>query len=114
MEVLEQRDGEVVVLSLHGRLDGGTSPGLQEKLFALIDQGEKRLVVDGSDLAYVSSSGLRALLLAAKRLAEVSGQLVLCSLNEHIRKVFDITGLASVFDIRGSRHDAITTLQEEK
>ena len=114
MELLEQKDGEVVVLALRGRLDGATSDSLLERFFTLIGEGERQFVVDGSDLAYVSSSGLRVLLLAAKQLAQVSGRLALCSLNEQIRKVFDLTGLTSVFDICGSRIDAIEKLRDGK
>jgi anti-sigma B factor antagonist len=67
-------------------------------------------VIDLSHLEYVSSSGLRVFLLAAKRLHSAEGKIVLCSLKEHVRQVFDLAGFSSILSIYGSRDDALKAL----
>jgi anti-sigma B factor antagonist len=93
-------------VGLKGRLDANTSPGLEERLVGLIDSGEKRFVVEFTELDYISSAGLRVLLMAAKRLKNLNGRIVLASLKDHIKEVFDIAGFSSVLTIYASEKDA--------
>jgi anti-sigma B factor antagonist len=67
-------------------------------------------VVDLSQLDYVSSSGLRVFLLAAKRLQATDGKIVLCALKDQIRQVFDLAGFSSFLSTYGSRAEAIKGL----
>jgi anti-anti-sigma factor len=73
----------------------------------VINSGAQRLAVDLSQLDYVSSSGLRVFLLAAKQLQGTQGKIVLCALKDHVRQVFDLAGFSSVLSIYGSRDEAI-------
>jgi anti-anti-sigma factor len=84
-----------VIVGVEGRLDSMTSSRLEGELLALIAKAEHRLILDCSRLVYISSAGLRAVLLAAKRLKNAGGVLVLCSLNAAVQKVFDLAGFAS-------------------
>ena len=111
MEITEGKRGEIIILGLKGRLDASTSKGLEEKLVALTEGGEKRLVVDFSQLDYISSSGLRVLLVAAKSLTKANGKIVLSSLKDHIKEIFDMTGFSSIFPIYYSREEAINGCQ---
>lgn len=111
MQVVEQKDGNVVVLAVDGRLDATTSDALQEKISDLVGHGEKLFVIDGAKLSYISSSGLRVLLLTLKKLSVVSGLMAICSLNDHVRQVFEMTRLTLVFDILATRDEAITKLK---
>ena len=92
-------------------MDATTSNGLEERLLALIDGGEKQFVIDFSQLDYISSSGLRVLLLSAKRLRGSNGKIVLSSLKEHIKEIFEIAGFSSIFNIFQSQEDAINGFQ---
>jgi anti-anti-sigma factor len=76
----------------------------------VINGGTQRLVVDLSQLDYVSSSGLRVFILAAKRLQTVGGKIVLCSMKDQVRQVFDLAGFSSMLSIYGSRDEAIKGL----
>jgi anti-sigma B factor antagonist len=76
----------------------------------VINSGTQRLVVDLSQLEYVSSSGLRVFLLAAKRLQATDGKIVLCALKDQIRQVFDLAGFSSFLSTYGSRDEAIKGL----
>ena len=111
MDMTEDKREEVIILGLRGRLDASTSKGLEEKLTALTEGGEKRLVVEFSQLDYISSSGLRVLLVAAKNLTRANGKIVLSSLKDHIKEVFDITGFSSIFPIYHSPEEAINSYQ---
>jgi len=83
----------------------------EEQVLRLLDSGEQRLVIDMSELEYISSAGLRVFLITAKRLAKTSGKLALSALTEQVREVFDIAGFSSIFQIYPSRKDALTALQ---
>ncbi len=108
MEIDEAKNGDVVLIGLTGRLDSNTSGSLEQKLLALIDKGEKQFIIDFCDLEYISSAGLRVLLLAAKRSKAVNGKIVLSSLKIHIKEVFDLAGFSPVFPICQSREEALS------
>jgi len=110
MEITESRNASVVVIGLKGRLDANTSPRLEERLLGLIDGGERRLLLSFVDMEYVSSAGLRVLLMAAKRLKPVNGKLALSSMKSHIKEVFDIAGFSSVLPIFGSDEEGMASL----
>ena len=107
MEINEDKKGDVVILTLSGKLDATSSKAFEDRILAVIDAGERQLVVDLSRLDYVSSSGLRVFLLAAKRQNSASGKIVLCSLKDPVKEVFDIAGFSSIFSIYGSHDEAI-------
>lgn len=106
MEISERKVGDVCVVGLNGRLDSGTSDSLAQRLHLLIDGGERRLVIDGEQLDYISSTGLRVLLVAAKQLKATDGRIVLSSLRPHILEVFEIAGFTSIFPVYGNTDQA--------
>jgi stage II sporulation protein AA (anti-sigma F factor antagonist) len=113
MEVTENKQNEVVVVSVQGRVDASNAGALEQKLFGLIAGGEKRLVLDAARLDYISSAGLRALLVARKRLP-TGGSLALCALQPQIREILEIAGLSSLFPIHETRDDAIAVYTERE
>ncbi len=110
MDISEDRKADAVVLALSGKLDATTAKAFENKILTVIDSGAQRLVVDLAQLDYVSSSGLRVFLLAAKRLQATNGKITLCGLQDQIRPVFDLAGFSSIISIYGSRDDAIKAL----
>lgn len=109
MEITETKTGQVRILGLQGNLDTYTSKKLHERWSELIQEGEKQFVFDAAELVYVSSSGLRELLLAAKRLHNTRG-IAICNLNPHLQKIFDVTGLSKIFTIHNSVDEAVRSL----
>ena len=73
-----------------------------------IGNGELHLIVDFSRLAFISSSGMRVLFIAAKKLKASKGKLVLCQMQDHILEVFHISGFDQIIPIRDSRQSAMT------
>jgi anti-anti-sigma factor len=110
MNISEDRKADAVVLALSGKLDATTAKMFEDKILGVINSGAQRLVVDLALLEYISSSGLRVLLLAAKRLQAPDGRIILCGLQDHIRQVFDLAGFSSILSIYGSRDEAIKGL----
>ena len=107
MEVIEKRQDGISIVKLLGRLDSNTSPEFEERLFGVIEDGERSVVVDFEELDYISSAGLRVLLKAAKELKRSQGKIVLCSMKDYIKEVFEIAGFVSLFPIVSSLGDAI-------
>jgi anti-anti-sigma factor len=102
MEMIEERRGGTVLLTVNGRLDSTTSGALEEKLLALLNGGVKQFVLNFTALEYISSAGLRVLLMVAKKLKPSGGVLSLCGLQDHIREVFDLAGFSPLFPIHDS------------
>ncbi len=94
----------------HGRIDSVNGPAFERDVLQQIDGGQRRLLLDFADLVYISSAGLRIVLLAAKRMKSAGGRLVLCSLNPQIAEVFEISGFNRILDIHPSRDAALSIL----
>jgi len=107
MDISEDRKGDAVILALSGKLDATNAKTFEDKILSLINSGVQRLVVDLSQLEYVSSSGLRVFLVAAKRLQPTDGKFALCGMQDHIRQLFDLAGLSSILSIYGSCAEAV-------
>lgn len=111
MDMVEHKKGAVVLLGLTGRLDASTSGKLEEKLLGLIDGGEKQFIFNLEHLDYISSAGLRVLLMAAKKVKVGNGKIVLASLKDQIREVFEIAGFSAIFPIFVSESEALRSFQ---
>ena len=109
MEITERRTGDVVTLSLSGKLDTTTAKAFETKILSQIESGDRRFIVDLAQLDYISSAGLRVLVLAGKRLGG-NGKIVLCSLKNPVREVFDIVGFSSIFPVYASHDDALRNI----
>jgi anti-anti-sigma factor len=107
MEIRDSKSGDIVVLEPAGRLDTKTSVELEEKLSELLRADERRFVIDLAEIEYISSAGLRVLLMLAKKLSGTEGSVCLCSMADHVREVFDIAGFTGVFTIKASRAAAL-------
>ncbi len=101
--------GNVLVVTLVGRLDTNTSPQLEKLLAEKLEADPvKGLVIDFEPTEYISSAGLRVLLMAAKKMKSGGGKLILCAMSEHVQEVFDIAGFTPVFNIEADRALAIS------
>ncbi len=110
MEITERRTEDIVTLSLSGKLDTTTAKIFEAKILAQIESGDRRFIIDLAQLDYISSAGLRVFVFAAKRLNSANGKIVLCSLKDPVREVFDIAGFSSIFPVYGSHDEAIRSL----
>ncbi len=109
MEIGEEKTEKCVIVSINGRLDTTNYNLLEKKLMELIDGLQQQILVECSNMDYVSSSGLRILLMALKKISQVNGRFALCGLQENIREIFEISGFTSIFPIYTSRDHALAT-----
>ncbi len=108
MDITETRHGGTLVVTLQGRLNAASTETLQERLLARIDADEKLMVVDLQGVDYISSAGLRTILIATKRMQANDGRLALCSLTDNVDQVFRMSGFDSIIELH---HDLATALQ---
>lgn len=109
LEIREESAGAVRLLILNGRLDTETSSDLELAAQDLLQAGECNFILDLSGIGYVSSSGLRVLLMMAKSVEGI-GSLRLAGLNPTVRQVFDVAGFTPLFSIFGDRAGALASL----
>ena len=98
MEILKTADGDKLTFTVKGCLDTTTSPDLQSEIEAM-PPSVRRLVFDFAALEYISSAGLRVMLMSNKRMAAAGGSMVITGLNPSVREVFDMTGFSDIFEI---------------
>ena len=101
MEIREESRDEVLRVAPAGRIDSHTSGELERRLLRHVAEGIRRIVIDLLGVEYISSAGLRVLLLTTNRLRPLGGQVVLCSMGRPVREVFDLAGLTSPVPDRG-------------
>ena len=97
MEIIKVKNASDLALTVKGRLDTTTAPQLEAVINS--DLGDvTSLVLDFEALEYISSAGLRVLL-AAQKIMNRQGKMVIRNVNDDIREVFDITGFADILTI---------------
>lgn len=107
---LEEIDG-VMVVTLFGELDGRTAPIVQDRLMALPVPDGKALI-DMSGVGYISSAGLRALLMLYRRFVADNGRVALVGLAENIKDVMAVTGFLEFFDDYETLAEGLAALAE--
>ena len=97
MTIEKKTDGTQMMITLAGRLDTTTAPKLEAELKAGLD-GVEQLVLDFEKLDYLSSAGLHVLL-AAQKIMNKQGSMVVRHVNETIAEIFEVTGFCDILTI---------------
>jgi serine/threonine-protein kinase RsbW len=97
---------DVVIMPISGRVDAVTAPQLNKVVHAQISSGARYVLLDLSDVTFLSSSGLRSLLLIRKELMTLGGELRLAGLQPQVHEVFALTGFTQVFAIHATEEEA--------
>ena len=111
MDFAYELSGDVVIVRLSGRLDSSTAQSAEEDFVRLLAGGALHLAIDLSNLEYISSAGLRVLLVVAKRLQQAKGRIVLFGLVRNVREVFAISGFDRIFAIEMDMAAAVAAAQ---
>ncbi len=98
------------ILHLQGRIDSASSRQLEQIAATQIDNGHLKLILDFEQVDYISSAGLRSVLLITHKLIDLSGSLTVCNLNPSVLTVFEITGFSKIISHYSSLEDTLLHL----
>lgn len=106
MKLEKKTTQDVNVFEISGRLDATNSRELEDAIRSFVGEDALPLVLDMSTLEYISSAGLRVLIIAAKLFKEKDLKLALCSLQANVKNVMEIAGFLQLFKIFDSAEEA--------
>lgn len=99
MEITSRKVEEKTIVSINGRLDAVSAPEFQNALLGFIDEGVTKLLLDFGGVDYISSAGLRSILVVAKKLRTGQGELSVAMLQNTVKEVFEISGFSSILPV---------------
>ena len=99
MEITEKKNEGQIILAVSGQVDTVTSPELQKSILTSF-QKVKDLVIDMSAVPYMSSAGLRALLIGQKTATSKGGTMTLTGVTDTVMQVFEMSGFSKVLNIK--------------
>ena len=97
MEITQSVDGAIATLAVKGKINTATAPQLNEAVEALLGQMDQ-IVFDFAELEYLSSAGLRVLL-AAQKVMNKQGKMIIKNVNDTINEIFEVTGFIDILTI---------------
>ena len=110
MKISSSKKERGVLLALAGRMDTVAAPQFEEACDPWLRGGEKTIVVDLTQLEYISSMGLGYLLSVNKKLQSSGGKLVVCGLTGMVKEVFRLSGFNKLFAVYDNAEAALEKL----
>lgn len=105
MNVSINESNEKLIAEINGRVDTTTAPEFQKIILEVLNRKPQRLVLDCSHLEYISSAGLRALLIIVKTAKTNNVNINLCALTDFVADVLETSGFDSLFEIKPTKND---------
>lgn len=99
MKIEITQTADTVIAAIYGRLDTVTSSEFEQTLSPYISIQGVELIMDCSQMEYISSSGLRVVLMAHKSISANGGSFIIRNLSKEVRSVFDITGFSRILKV---------------
>lgn len=100
MTTIIETNGNQLIAKFSGRLDTASAVQTAEDVKPLLEAQDSEIILDCSELAYISSSGLRIFLSIRKEAAPHGSKVIVRNINADIRQVFMMTGFLSLFEIQ--------------
>ena len=110
MEVSWNRDSGVLIATLAGRIDSANSMDCHDALKSGIDPDDESLLLNMGGITFLSSAGLRVLLMLAKKFIGPAKTFALCELEDHINEVITVSGFSQIIQIHGSQAEAVSAI----
>jgi anti-anti-sigma factor len=107
MQINTRQVYEVLVVDMVGRLDSTSAGYGNDEMVKLVQSDQKQILVNLEKLDFITSAGLRVLLLAAKLLQTAGGQLKLCTPNDSVKNILETSGFNSLLSLYPTEADAI-------
>lgn len=109
MDINVQKFGEVIVVTLAGEIDGKTAPQAQRTIISALE-GEASILIDMTGTRYMSSAGLRMLLLVHREVGARKAKLALCGVSQEIQDVMVATGFWQFFVVGKNLEEGLAVL----
>ncbi len=110
MAVNPERNGSILILKTDGRVDGTNATQFQDDLKQSIAAEDTAVILDFEELSYISSAGLRVILLTAKDMQSANVKFAVCSLSKPVKDVFTISGFDQIIDIHDTQTAALSAV----
>lgn len=110
MELNCLKEGDVLCVEVSGRLDSSSASKFEQSVNEEAGKSKSSVVLDLENLAYISSAGLRAVLLLTKTANAKGSKLALCTLPPQVEEVLKISGFDKIIPIHKSRTEAVSAL----
>jgi anti-sigma B factor antagonist len=110
LEVNVNEVNDVVIFKLLGNLDTNTAPDAETEINKKLEEGAMKMVISLEQTNYVSSAGLRIFLATAKKITASGGVLKLCSANDVVQEILDISGFSTILDVKKTEEEALSAL----
>jgi anti-anti-sigma factor len=110
MELTHEVLNGLLVVRPESRIDSSNAAAFESRCAALIAEGPRKVVIDFSGVDYISSAGLRVLLVAAKSARSQGGALTLCGLRGGVREVIEVSGFDTLLGVHDGVNEAAMAL----
>ena len=110
MKMTTERQDDVLSIRVFGRIDGSNAIAFQEAIRTAVEDRDRAMIMDCSELSYLSSAGLRAVLMTAKTLSNRDVRFALCALSDNVLEIFEKSGFDKIIAIHLSKAAALTSL----
>lgn len=111
MNIITTERNGAMIMSIEGRLDGHHAQSAESAFLALAGEGHTRFIFDFTQMQYISSAGLRVVLVAAKKVRTFQGRLICTNMSDQVRDVFEMSGFLSILDTADSTEEALKLIQ---
>ncbi len=102
----------VVVWDPEGRIDASRAPDLEKAMLSAIAEGGEEVVLDLGRVRYMSSAGLRVVLIVARELQARKGRFAVCGLNDEVKELFEVSGFSVIVGIEPNRDAAVAAVRQ--
>ncbi len=110
IEVKWEREKEILIARLFGRIDSSTATDLLERIENGVGDSDRRLILDFEKVSYIASAGLRVCLVIARRFAEPDRDFAICALGPFARTVVSASGFDKLISLHESRAEAMRSM----
>ena len=110
IEIKKETENNYLLLSVHGEVDASSSIHLDKAVREALDDGNKQILIDCTNLNYISSAGLGVFMSYIEEINQNAIDFILFGLNEKVHKVFGILGLDQLLNIKEDKETAAAEL----
>lgn len=113
MDINTERRGGIIIARISGRIEGGpVAEELQERLNGTADPGDRSLVLDCREIAYISSAGLRAFMIVMRQKQAAGVRMIACGMSLPVRTVFEVSGIDQLIPVMNTLEEALEEVRE--